>query len=524
MGDTVTGAPAAIKRYEGGRMLALLIAANLGASQFIATGPRACQRKVLEGVLALHSFVYEDARDAFVEAEKAAPCPIAFWGEAMTYDHPIWGEQDSAAGKAALAKIPSDAKLSKAERGLVEAAHALYEEDHEAWMNRLARLHRELPGDDEVALFYALSLYASSGGGKSAARAKEAADLAEDVFHRHPDHPGAAHYLIHACDAPDVAHRALEAAVRYAQIAPAAGHALHMPSHIFVQLGMWKEAEASNLAAVKAGEDWVARRELPIARADWHSYSWLASARLELGKADEVLPMIARVRELAAREKDPQLRSVQAELALKWLTATQEWARADELLQMAPLPAEDQPGFVDPERAYEGCHHAPYELQGRLDATRARLDAAAAAGDELRATALAAEWNSLRARQAARAGYPAHWVEVGKLIAAAKVAQARSVRDSGSIGEAIAATRTLAEAEAGLTVRGPTTGRPAIEELGDLYLRSHRFAEAEEVFRAALSKRPNRMQALRGMADAAQGAGDQRAAADAQAKLTAQVR
>ena len=86
-------------------MLALLLAANLGVSHFTATGPKVCQRKTLEGVLYLHSFVYEDARDAFVEAQAAAPCPIAYWGEAMTYDHPLWGEQDAPPAKAALAKI-----------------------------------------------------------------------------------------------------------------------------------------------------------------------------------------------------------------------------------------------------------------------------------------------------------------------------------------------------------------------------------------------------------------------------------
>src|SRR5258708_23227267 len=148
---------------------------------------------------------------------------------------------------------------------------------------------------------------------------------------------------------------------RYAKIVPAAGHALHMPSHIFVQLGMWPEVLASNLAAVKAGMETVARHDLPISRADWHGYSWLASARLELGKSDEGLPMIARVRELAAREKDPALRAVQVELALKRLSATQEWARTEELLAMAPPAAADEPGSVATQLKYQRWHHASYD-------------------------------------------------------------------------------------------------------------------------------------------------------------------
>src|SRR3954462_9395652 len=105
-------------------MLALLLAAGLGSSSFVATGPAACRSHVLQGVLALHSFMYEDARESFLQAEKAAPCPIAFWGQAMTYDHPIWGEEDKQAAQAVLARIPADAKVSPAEAGLIEAARA----------------------------------------------------------------------------------------------------------------------------------------------------------------------------------------------------------------------------------------------------------------------------------------------------------------------------------------------------------------------------------------------------------------
>ena len=505
-------------------MLALLLAANLGVSHFTATGPRACQRHVLEGVLALHSFVYEDARDAFVEAARSAPCPIAFWGEAMTYDHPLWGEQDAAAGKAALARIPADAKLSPMERGLIEAARALYDSGHAAWMERLARLHDELPRDDEVALFYSLSLYANSEHGSDVKRAMQAAAIAQDVFERNPDHPGAAHYLIHACDSPDHAILALKAAQRYAQIAPAAGHALHMPSHIFVQLGMWPQVEASNLAAVKAGMEFVARHELPVSRADWHSYSWLAEARLEQGKSDEVLPMIARVRELAEQEASAALRYAQAMLALQWLSATQEWSRTDELLAMAPLAAEDEPGFVDTQLKYQGQNHQPYELTARVFAARARLDAAAAADDETETTDAAAQWNAVRARFAAKAGYGPRYLEVGQLIAKAKEAQAHSLRNSGDIGEAIEATRAVAEIEDKLPASGPALWRPAREELGDLLVRSHRFAEAEEAFRKALDLRPNRLHALRGLEESAQSAGDARAAADAQSKLSGLLR
>src|SRR5260370_12024323 len=126
-------------------MPALLAAASLGSAHFVATGPPQCRRRVLEGVLDLHSFMYDDAREAFLQAQKAAPCPIAYWGEAMTYDHPLWGEEDAAPARAALAKIPPAAKLSAMELGLVEAARALYDGRPAAWMERLGRLHEQLP-------------------------------------------------------------------------------------------------------------------------------------------------------------------------------------------------------------------------------------------------------------------------------------------------------------------------------------------------------------------------------------------
>src|SRR3954463_3615528 len=139
-------------------MLALLLAAGLGTSNFTASGPPECRNLVLEGVLALHSFMYEEARASFQKAEQRAPCPIAFWGEAMTYDHPLWGEDNVADARAALARMPR-ARTSPLEAGLIAAARALYGEGdgrarHEAWLSALARLHQELPRDDEAALFH----------------------------------------------------------------------------------------------------------------------------------------------------------------------------------------------------------------------------------------------------------------------------------------------------------------------------------------------------------------------------------
>jgi tetratricopeptide (TPR) repeat protein len=456
-------------------MLALLLAAGLGVSHFTATGPKACQARVLEGVLSLHSFMYAEARKAFVAAEAEKPCPIAFWGEAMTYDHPLWDEHDGASGKAALAKIPPDARVSPLERGLIEAARALFESGRGAWMERLAKLHADLPADDEATLFYALSLYANSDGGVNVKRAMQAAALAMDVFERNPNHPGAAHYLIHACDSPDHAILALKAARKYAQIAPAASHALHMPSHIFFQLGMWEDAEKSNDAAVAASR--------ASHNPETHSFIWLAGARLELRKPDQVLKMIEE-------QKDRRAGNVVKGM---WIESTRSWSKIDQLFG----PPLEHPNFADP---------------GDAVAIRTRLDAAALAGDEAEAD----KW----AKQLVAFDIPRDpkFRDYAKKVARARLAQAHSYKDTGTIGDAIDAMRALADDE-DRDPQGPCLHNPAREVLGDLLMRSRRFQEAEVEFRTALDKRPNRWHALEGLLESAEAAGDAKAAKEAQAAL-----
>ncbi|HEX4383354.1 MAG TPA: hypothetical protein VH083_10405, partial [Myxococcales bacterium] len=460
---------------------------------FTATGSPACKAQVAEGVLLLHSFVYEDAREAFRKAD----CPIARWGEAMTYDHPLWGEENLAAGRAALARLTAT-KVSTLETGLIEAARALYGEGdwetrHEAWLAKLAELHAQLPQDDEAALFYALALYVNSHHGKDVKRAMEAVAIAQDVFTRNPDHPGAAHYLIHAADTPDHAILALKAARRYAQIAPASSHALHMPSHIFVQLGMWKDVESSNLAAFTASE----KRPRP----DWHSYRWLAAARLELGKPQLVLPMLEMLRDRMASNKSAELRWVYAQMAQMYLSQ----AAYDEKL-LAPL--HDLPGEED--SAAGG--HISYNLYAQSSELETRLEHAAMQGDEAKARELAAADEALKLAP-----------ERAHLLSAARIAQARSVRDPGSLNEATQATRALADFDDAQPVSGPAESTPAREQLGDLLMRTHRYIEAEREFHKALELRPNRLHALRGLQESALGAGEMQVASSAQAQITRQV-
>jgi tetratricopeptide (TPR) repeat protein len=487
-------------------MLLALLAVGLGSLHFTASGPRDCQLHAREGLLLLHSFVYEGARAEFRKAEAAAPCPIAFWGEAMTYDHPLWNEEDVQAARAVLDRIPP-ARVTPLESGLILAAKALFygrgdwQVSHEAWLAALARLHQQLPNDDEAALFHALALYVCSHHGKDDARAMQAAAIAQKVFERNPDHPGAAHYLIHACDSPQHAAMALAAARKYAQIAPAAPHALHMPSHIFVQLGMWHDVESSNIAAFAASKK--------IGRPDWHSFRWLADARIELGKAQLVLPMLQQLHPADSLEQ----RWVYALILEMYFSSGVGGVPWDEALfaklHEPKLPVEDEPGYREP----EGLSHAPYGLYALQAEVETRLEHAAATGNEVAARKLALENEALAAR-----------IKHGavKLLDDARIAQARSVRDPSALEEAIAKTWALADFQDAQPVSGPADYTPARERLGDLLLRAHRSADAARAFQRALVQRPNRLHALRGLSAAALAAGQPDVAAKARAQIAVQ--
>ena len=229
-------------------------APDLGSIEFANSGAAEAQTAFLTGMKALHSFEFAAAGEAFREAQAIDPdFALAYWGEALSYNFPLWARQDRKAALAALARYAPTPEARAArlplgrERSLMEAADALYGSGDKpsrdiAYSGAMRNLYEAHPEDDETATLYALSLLGTvRKGDKGFDRQKRAGTIAMQVFARSPDHPGAAHYTIHAFDDPEHAILALPAAKAYARIAPAAPHALHMPSHIFVQLGMWEE-------------------------------------------------------------------------------------------------------------------------------------------------------------------------------------------------------------------------------------------------------------------------------------------
>src|SRR5687768_5510178 len=274
---------------------------DLGKIDFPTSGPAAAQKHFIEGVLLLHSFEYGRARRAFQEASRIAPdFAMAYWGEAMTYDHRIWGAQDRAAAVAALAKLaPTPAERrgkarTEREKMYFDAVEKLFadgdaEQTAVAYSNAKAELAKRFPDDLEAQAFYALSVLGLTGSVRNTENYMRAAAIAEAIYQKNPNHPGALHYLIHSYDDPVHAPLGLRAARAYGTVARSASHAQHMPSHIFFALGMWEDSIVANSASMKTARD--------EGVGGYHPLHWLQYAYLQIGRDDEAAKLLAVIEE-----------------------------------------------------------------------------------------------------------------------------------------------------------------------------------------------------------------------------------
>ncbi len=479
-------------------------ASDLGKVDFPTSGGAAAQEHFVRGVAALHSFWYDEAADEFRAAQKAEPgFAMAYWGEALTYNHPIWSEQDLEAARAALARLAAtpEQRAAKApterERAWLGAVEALYGEGDKAerdraYMEAMRRLSERSPDDLEAASFYALSLIGPALIGNGAFGEPRdhilmrAAAILEEQLDRNPQHPGVLHYLIHAYDDPTHAPLGLRAARTYAQVAPAAHHALHMPSHIFVQLGRWAEVAASNEASWAASVAWTEQRKLPLDKRDFHSLGWLAYAYLQqgrYGKAGEVLE-IARQ---AAQESGSQRIATSLEsMEARQLVETRAWGEAE-------LPA----GVTEGAAGAEGMHCGGHSGENGAMVFAAGL-AAARRGDVAAAEAAIARLRTLP--KGGPRGYGSDAVGVMEKEISAMVLLAR--------GRSAEALEQLAEAARAEEAMPPPSGppdllKPALELYGEVLLEQGRAAEAIQQLERSLLRMPNRAASLLGAARAA---------------------
>ena len=482
--------------------------AELGNIDFPNSGAPEAQGAFLTGVKALHSFQFDEARFAFEEAQKIDPdFALAYWGQAMSDNHPLWAQQDVEAATAALNRLAPthEERLSKAptekEKAFLEALNVLYyspgdklTRDH-AYSNYMAGMHERWPDDDEIAIFYSLSLLGTvRPGDRGFRRQAKAASIAIGVFEDNPNHPGAAHFIIHSFDDPDHAILALPAARVYAGIAPAAAHALHMPSHIFLQLGMWQDVKNSNIEAYAAARAVNEKYGLPEGREDFHTLSWLAYANLMLGQYDAAAEDLGKA--LAAVDRNPGSERVMngyLDMRGRHMIETGEW----EDVSLAPIDST------------EGKHGNWVAVVGMSAAHRGDMDGAKAAESRLRALSDAAEaaGNQYDARQNA--------------ILENQVAAIRLLKSGDSDG-AIAAAKSAAEMEIQymrVPSGPPKPMKPANELYAQVLLEADRPADAIVAFNQSLEWMPLRTPSMMGLAKASEKVGDNETAHDLYTRL-----
>lgn len=272
----------------------------IGKVEFPVSCSKAAQVHIEQGLAMLHSFLFEDAEEHFREAGFTdSTCAMAAWAQAIGLYRPLAylpSDEDTRNGWTLLQKAKALHPKTGRERDYIAAAQAIFDPTVPRFADRnhhyseaLKRMHVSYPQDTEAAVFYALSLITLADSNHQQVDAEEAIAILDPVSQQYPDHPGIAHYLIHASDSPQLASQGLKAARRYAQIAPASPHALHMPSHIFSRLGLWQEDISSNLAALQAARDPSAHVG---AENQLHALEFLEYAYLQIGedaKAQEAL-------------------------------------------------------------------------------------------------------------------------------------------------------------------------------------------------------------------------------------------
>ena len=285
---------------------------DFGEVAFANSGPPSAQADFLLGLAQLHNFEYEDAAEHFRKAQQAAPdFVMAFWGEAMTQNHPVWHEEDVADAREILKRLAptSEARLAKApterEKLYLRSAEVLFgdgtkEERARQYESLLAEIRRKFPEDVDGAAFYALATLGTAEHGRDFVTYMRAAAVLEEVFRQHPHHPGVVHYLIHCYDDSVHAPLGLRAARIYSKIAPNAGHAQHMTSHIFLSLGMWEDEVKANETAMAVVNQARQKAGRPPAMCG-HYNEWLEYGYLQQGRVADARRVLEGCRQTAEK-------------------------------------------------------------------------------------------------------------------------------------------------------------------------------------------------------------------------------
>ncbi|HMI53711.1 MAG TPA: hypothetical protein VK525_19510 [Candidatus Saccharimonadales bacterium] len=470
---------------------------QLGQVHFPTSCTPAAQPAVEKGVALLHSFQYTEAELTFADAAKADPrCAMARWGMAMARYHQLWDFPQPDTLKAARSDIEQAQKIgvrTERERGYIAAAAAFFEDNSvlthadrtKAYSESLAKLHAQAPDDAEASQFYALSLIALGAieDIEKMDNLARAIAILNPIFAEQPNSPGAAHYLIHATDVPELAAQGLPAARAYAKIAPDSSHAIHMPSHIFVRLGLWQETIDSNIAA-SASAAHATEMHRGESHYQTHAMDFLNYAYLQRGQEAKARGVAGDSLTVVGASDEEKL-DQQAQLLACSLMELHRWSEA------AALPI-------------------PKIRSLWLDSTyRTRAIGAARTGDLRGAQKNIRELRKIVARRAASERQEGYKVPAGEsydlLITGAWLAFAQ-----GKTAQALDEMRAAAVREEAHS-KG-YFGPPAREMLADMLFEAKRPREALAEYKAALARTPNRFDSLYGAGLAAEASGELSAA------------
>jgi tetratricopeptide (TPR) repeat protein len=515
----VTGLPAAHATEQ-----------NMGVISFENSGAPGAQADFINGLAALHNFQYPLAARLFQRAQAAdRDFALAYWGEAMSHDHAVWHEQDLAAARAALAKLGAtpEARAAKAktprEKAYLGAAEILFGDGDENDRDRryalaMEQLHAKYPDDVDATCFYALALLGTSNAGRDVPTYMRAAALMEEVFERNPQHPGAAHYLIHSVDDSVHAPLGLRAANAYAKIAPASPHAQHMTSHIYLALGMWDETVAANERTIGLINDAMRARDkdAPLLGCG-HPVTWLAYAYLQQGRFADARRLVESCGEemrahpfmpehemgpQSALDYDNSSAASFAGMRSRYLIDSGDWSGPVAGMKVNIenlITAEFTRDWTDAYAAvrFGKLDAATAAITRSKDSTRRYVAAASAAG-------VAAEDPAQRVPK----------IEQQQLDGLLLLKRGRTKEALALLSEAAAGERASP-----MEFGPPSLDKPANELLGEVLLELGRAKEACEAFQAAQVLAPGRGQSLMGLSKCARQLGNTELADSVDARL-----
>ena len=457
---------------------------KLGTVAFPVSCAPAVQKEFERAVALLHSFAYSAAEASFEDVAARDPrCAMAHWGIAMTHFHQLWDPplppEGFSLGQQELRRAQEIGAASDREGGLIQALALVYDNaapyqirivSYEAAMQKLAAACRD---DAEVQVFYALALLAAASPfDKTHARQKQAVDILEPLYRKYPEHPGIAHYLIHAYDNAELAGRGVAAARAYAKIAPSAPHALHMPSHIFTRLGMWSDSIASNRAAR------VAAHQQGDIGEELHAMDYLVYAYLQMGRDREAGEVIQQLRQMQnLEERDFKAAYASTAMPVRYAVERHQWADAARIESPPGAPPQVVAIAIWARALGLARSGRPAEVRPEIDKLHELERQLRAAGNE----------------------YWAQQVRIQTMEAEAWLAQAEARSDGAQ-----RLLRNAADEEDAIEKLPVTPGPiiPAREQLGDLLLMQHQPDQAVKEFQNALASAPNRRGSLDGLSRA----------------------